>query len=211
MNTSFVETIKSSEPVTSVLLGYLIVNEISSYSTYLTLIPICFGVGLSCFSDYSFHLLGFIFALLSNVCFSYRAVIAKQLSVISHMPIDEIQLFSSISVIGLIIVFPLTLFLESYNISNYLESHPSLSIWWVFGWCAVNGTAYTSYNILSFFALNRSDIITHAVLNVFRRVVIIASSIIFFQIHVTSINLLGIFLAIVGVVLFTSTKIKKGK
>jgi solute carrier family 35, member E1 len=228
VNTSFAETIKSSEPVSSVILGYYLLNEVASTWTYLTLLPICLGVALACFTDYNFHLYGFLFALLSNFCFSYRAVIAKQLyhlvltkpTSLSSQPsksssqdssLDEIQLFHSISLIGVIIVTPFTLFLEARSILERVSSDSFTMQTGLFValCCLVNGVGYTMYNVLSFYALRRSDVITHAVLNVFRRVVIITSSIFFFHVPVTPLNLCGIVLAILGVVAFTSTRIKR--
>lgn len=225
VNTSFAETIKSSEPVSSVILGYYIVNEVASLWTYFSLFPICVGVALACVTDYSFHFYGFLFALLSNFCFSYRAVIAKQLyhlsptlSAASSSPsklsidIDELQLFRSISAIGLAIITPLVIFLEYRGIYDKITSSDSftLSTAIFIGWCCLlNGIGYTMYNVLSFYALRRSDVITHAVLNVFRRVVIITSSIFFFQVVVTPMNLCGIVLAILGVAAFTCTRIKR--
>jgi solute carrier family 35, member E1 len=220
VNTSFAETIKSSEPVSSVILGYYLVNEVASSSTYLTLLPICVGVALACLSDYNFHAFGFLFALLSNFCFSYRAVIAKQLyhlaltisqSSSSHSSLDETQLFHAISLIGIMIVGPLTLFLESHTILGKLSSESFIgpTAFYVLSCTLLNGLAYTMYNVLSFYALRRSDVITHAVLNVFRRVVIITASIFFFHVAVTPLNLFGIVLAILGVVAFTATRIKR--
>jgi solute carrier family 35, member E1 len=220
VNTSFAETIKSSEPVSSVILGYYLVSEVASPSTYLTLVPICLGVALACLSDYNFHLFGFLFALLSNFCFSYRAVIAKQLYHLaltisppsgSPASLDETQLFHAISLIGILIVGPLTLFIESRAILDNLfsESFTSQTAFFVVSCTLLNGLAYTMYNVLSFYALRRSDVITHAVLNVFRRVVIITASIFFFHVAVTPLNLIGIALAIFGVVAFTASRIKR--
>jgi drug/metabolite transporter (DMT)-like permease len=226
VNTSFAETIKSSEPVSSVILGYYLLNEVASTWTYLTLLPICLGVALACLADYNFHLYGFLFALLSNFCFSYRAVIAKQLyhlaltlsassqtskATTQDSSLDEIQLFHSISLIGVVIVTPFTVFLEAHSILERVsaDSFTMQTRLFVAMCCLINGVGYTMYNVLSFYALRRSDVITHAVLNVFRRVVIITSSIFFFHVRVTPLNLCGIVLAIFGVVAFTSSRIKR--
>jgi hypothetical protein len=49
-------------------------------------------------------------------------------------------------------------------------------------------------------------LVTHAVLNVFRRVVIIVFTAVFFNIQLSSFNILGVFLAISGVLLYTFMK-----
>jgi drug/metabolite transporter (DMT)-like permease len=207
VNTNFAETVKSAEPVSSVLLAFFILREVASWRTYLTLIPICLGVGMSCFGDYSFNLVGFMFALLSNFCFSYRAVIAKQMYLASPKRPDEVSLFRTISLIGLTIVSPLVLFFESHSIIAFLSFSGSISLLpSILCLALVNGVAYSAYNILSFSALSRTHVITHAVLNVFRRVTIIASSVWFFSIHLTVLNVWGVGMAVGGVLLFTLAK-----
>ena len=59
---SFVETIKAGEPLSSVLLGYLILHHSYSATTYTCLVAICVGVGLSCMEYDHFSLLGFTYA-----------------------------------------------------------------------------------------------------------------------------------------------------
>lgn len=200
-NANFVETIKSGEPVSSVILGYFIINEVSSRLTYATLLPICFGVGLSCFGESNFSTLGFIFATLSNFCFSFRAVVAKQLYISNPDRIDEIRLFSDISLVGLVIMCFVTTF--EWNSWTTLNWAPN---WNIFGLCAINGCAYTAYNLLSFMALSKATVMTHAVLNVFRRVVIISFTALYFSVHLNIVNVTGASIAVVGVVCFTISK-----
>merc|ERR1712196_39254 len=76
---SFAETVKASEPLTSVLFGYMIYSEYLSMQTYLTLVPICVGVATSCVSTDAFNLSGFLLAFASNIFFSGRAVLSKLL------------------------------------------------------------------------------------------------------------------------------------
>ncbi len=77
---AFAETVKSTEPFTTVAIGLLFLRESVSMRTYLTLVPICFGVAFSCYHDDLFNLWGFILAFGSNFGFSLRAVLAKRLN-----------------------------------------------------------------------------------------------------------------------------------
>jgi solute carrier family 35, member E1 len=200
-NANFAETIKSGEPVSSVILGYFIINEVSSRLTYATLIPICIGVALSCFGESDFNMYGFVFAGLSNFCFSYRAVVAKQLYISIPDRIDEIRLFADISLVGLIIMCIVSTF--EWNSWSQMNWAPN---WNLFGLCAVNGCAYSAYNLLSFMALSKSTIMTHAVLNVFRRVVIISFTAMYFSVQLNVLNITGVAIAVAGVMCFTLSK-----
>ena len=67
---------------------------------------------------------------------------------------------------------------------------------------AANGLAYTCYNVMSFLVLTRTNMVTHAILNCIRRVFIIIFTCYFFDIHLTNTNLVGVGIAVAGVITF---------
>ena len=71
---------------------------------------------------------------------------------------------------------------------------------------ALNGVCYSSYNLLSFMVLERVPLITHAVLNVTRRLVIICAAVAYFGTQLTPLNMAGVATAVGGVGLFTYAK-----
>merc|ERR1711879_773989 len=44
---SFVETVKSGEPITTVILAFVLLGEVETLTTYATLVPVCIGVGMA--------------------------------------------------------------------------------------------------------------------------------------------------------------------
>ena len=205
VHVSFAETVKASEPISSVLLGFLILKESKSFITYLTLVPICLGVAISCHGEAVFHFWGFAFALLSNFCFSLRAVVSKHVFKLHPQALDELTLFFFISSIGLLILIPLGFYSESLAVIGRLSSHPLQAITYTLPLLLINGTAYATYNLLSIFVLTRTDLVTHAVLNAFRRVFIIVTTSFFFRAPLTRLNIVGVVTAIIGVLLFSFT------
>lgn len=210
VSASFAETIKSGEPISSVFLGYLILKEKNTVLTYFTLIPIVFGVALSCISDTSLHVVGAIFAFLSNICFSLRAVLAKKMLVVYPGSMDTFTLFGHISFIGVAILIPLAYIWEKDILyadliqtvdTAFIDGRISMGLLFLY-----NGLAYTTYNIVSFMVLNRSNIVTHAVLNCFRRVFIIICTSYYFDVPLTYSNLMGVGIAVVGVIMFGISK-----
>jgi len=219
VTTSFAETVKSAEPLSSVVMAYFVLREIESIPTYMCLIPICIGVACSCLHDDSFNTFGFSCAALSNVMFSVRAVYAKQLVQTSKHLLDETQLFGYVSVIGLCLLLPVALIQEGASVyskvvlnwdTNYVGSRSLF-----FCILLANGLAYTCYNTMSFLVLTRTNLITHAVLNCVRRVFVIIFTSIFFDLHVSNMNLAGVGVAVAGVMAFayfkssSKTKVKK--
>lgn len=211
---SFAETIKSAEPLSSVFLGYFYFNEGNTLSTYLTLLPICMGVSISCMHDGSFGLLGFLCAATSNLCFSSRAVLTKHLFRVQKESItmDEVCLFTHISQIGLVVLIPMTFIMEGKQIYQFVSNENAYSqIWELLLLLGVNGVFYSIYNLTSFLVLSRTDLISHAVLNVFRRVVIIVFTSYYFSIVLLPLNIMGIAIAVFGVLLFCYSRSREKK
>ena len=232
MHASFAETIKASEPFSTVALGMLLLKERYSQLTFLSLVPICGGVALACirFSTNNSELTGsgeavsltgaasnlaaiggFALAASSNICFSLRAVLAKQLCARQFAGLlDETSLFHHISSIGLIALIPCALLFEGrqllYNVLLMGNFHRLLTFSLLL---AVNGAAYTTYNLASFYVLSRSSVVVHAVLNVFRRVAIILVTAALFGVSLQSTNLAGIVVAVVGVCVFSIARARE--
>ena len=211
VSTSFAETVKASEPLTSVLFGYIFYSEFLSVKTYLTLIPICIGVATSCMSSDVFNWVGFSLAMGSNAFFSARAVLSKVLMRSHPDAMNEITLFTHISFVGILLVLPFACLFDflpiiNESIEENLKNEGSISSFTLSILYICNGIAYTTYNLMSFLVLVRTNIATHAVLNVFRRVFIIVFTAMYFRNHLSTLNMLGILLSIMGVLLFNRVK-----
>lgn len=208
---AFAETIKSSEPISTVLMGLLFFSEGVSTRTYLTLLPICLGVGISCYNNDAFNLLGFFLAATSNLCFSSRAVLARKMGVQHPDSLDDINLFMHISLDGLLFLLPVTIIFEgrsiydyyiTQNASKYDDHTQAPGMLSLLSLLLVNGFMFAAYNLISYLVLRRTDLITHSVLNAFRRVFIILFTTLYFNHTLSFLNCVGIAIAIIGVVMF---------
>ena len=210
VSAAFAETVKASEPITTVAIGLIFLKETVSMRTYSTLIPICCGVALSCYHDESFNTLGFLLAAGSNVCFSSRAVLAKKLNILYPEGIDDITMFSLISTQGLMFLVPITIFVEGQKLMGIINGsslyQSEFNRQYVFFALIINGIMFAIYNLVSYLVLRRSDLITHSVLNAFRRVFIIVFTTYFFKTPLTLFNMIGVGIAIVGVLCFGYSK-----
>ena len=187
------------------MLGYFYFNEGTSLLTYLTLVPICGGVALSCMDNASFNLWGLVAAAISNIGFSSRSVVTKRMNKQFPREIDEVTLFGRISQLGFLVLVPITAFLE-FSKFRAIVSSSSFDGGNLLLLLALNGCAYSTYNLVSFVVLARTDLVTHAVLNVFRRVVIIAFTSFYFGVDLKMVNVLGIVISVVGVFAFGYSK-----
>lgn len=211
---SLAETLRSAEPLFSVLLAKLMLkDEPISLTTALTLLPIVFGGVLSSAGDASFTLSGLMFVSCSNVMFALRSVYTKQLKLAGYTG-NAIQTFYEVSKFGLGMLLVVCLGSEvafvGMGLSHYTLQHnwPSLvadssQVAWLL---VINGLTYAAYNQMSFLVLSMVTVVTHAVGNSCRRIVTILVSVWMFGNHITVQNACGIALAVSGVVLYSLSK-----
>jgi solute carrier family 35 protein E1 len=75
---SFAHVVKALEPVVAALLSILITGHVFSPMVYLSLLPIVIGVAFASYTEITFTWLGFSAAMLSNVFYQMRMVLAKE-------------------------------------------------------------------------------------------------------------------------------------
>ena len=202
----FVETIKSSEPITTVLLAYLLLGEKETPQSLACLLPVVAGVALASMGGgMEFSMPAFIAVQLCNLGFSGRAVFVKQLK--RRFPDADVSksmltLFFHVHRLGLWLLVPVVFLTER---STLLALEPDVMLK-LAGTMAFNGVFYSAYNLFSFFVLGRVSASVHAVFNVFRRVVVILLTAVFFEIPMSPQNMFGVALAVGGVLLFKAAK-----
>lgn len=207
------ETIKAAEPITTVITGLIILNESYSRYTYFSLVPICGGVALACYNNDAFQFWCFALSMASNFGFSARAVFTKILNAAHSGTFDEVNLFFHISWRGLVFLIPVTALMEGRTILGLIDSNVNPSIQSLqsqidlpvlLALLTLNGTMFAAYNLASYAVLKRSELVTHAVLNVFRRVFIIVFTCLYFNVELTMLAVIGVSIATAGVLLFSA-------
>jgi uncharacterized membrane protein len=335
---SFLETVRATEAITTLIMGKIFLQEQSSLYTYASVVPICLGVAISCNNTDSFNVVGFIIILLCNCSFSLRSALARLVKHGSSDVAEQINFFANLSLFGLVVLVPLGLFFEGaalyetfygtfggsaataslgdiasvvspsaagygstlpsvtavaapvvqqvastvaspasataaaatassalsgsglalsgsvqHHLRRLLETFPtvlsasvivstaassadaaaafvvpaqqaattaaSFSIFspsisggfGILGWVFMNGVTFAIGSLMTYFVLHRTDLITHSVLNVFRRVFTISVSAVFFNVTLNFANIAGITIAILGVACFAHFKSKDSK
>jgi len=106
---------------------------------------------------------------------------------------------------GLLVLLPFAIFSEGGQLFTALTS-PGFDAVRFLSIMFLNGTMYTAYNQFSFMVLSRVSTATHAVLNVCRRVCVIAATTMFFATPLSVMNMVGILVAVAGMFCFTHAK-----
>ncbi|KAF9607312.1 hypothetical protein IFM89_033857 [Coptis chinensis] len=130
---------------------------------------------------------------------------------LGEQSMDNINLFSIITVMSLFLLFPVALFTEGVKFTpSYLQS-AGLNVKDLGTKALLAGLCFHAYQQVSYMILQRVSPVTHSVGNCVKRVVVIVTSVLFFRTPVTSINSLGTGIALAGVFLYSRVKSLKPK
>ncbi|KAJ1261942.1 hypothetical protein BS78_09G067600 [Paspalum vaginatum] len=208
---SFTHTVKAMEPFFSVLLSVLFLGATPSVLVLGSLVPIVGGVVLASMTEVSFNWIGFWSAMASNLTNQSRNVFSKRLLADKEDNLDDINLFSIMTVMAFLLSAPLMLSVEGIKFSpSYLQS-AGVNIKELCVKAALAGTCFHFYQQVSYSLLARVSPVTHSVANSLKRVVVIVSSVLFFKTPISPINALGTGLALAGVFLYSQFKKLKPK
>lgn len=200
---SFAHIVKAAEPAVSSIGSAIFLGEVYSPSVYLSLLPIIAGVALSAVTELSFSWPGFLFAMLSNVAFAARNIFSKRnMGEFKKDPtLTPANIYGIMSVIAVLMEIPFALAIEGVpTLPNARISKLLLG----------SGVFYTLYNTVSFMALGRTGVITHAVGNILKRASVIVVSILFFRTPIKLLNAVGMIIAIAGTALYAFAKRRDG-
>ncbi|KAG0485627.1 hypothetical protein HPP92_009706 [Vanilla planifolia] len=208
---SFTHTLKAMEPFFSVLFSALFLGEQPTIWVLFSLVPIMGGVALASMTEASFNWAGFWSAMASNVTFQSRNVLSKKVMVKKEESLDNINLFSIITIMSLFLIAPITLFVEGIKFTpSYLQS-AGLNLNQIYLRALLAGLCFHAYQQVSYMILSRVSPVTHSVGNCVKRVVVIVTSVLFFRTPVSPINSLGTGVALAGVFLYSRAKRIKPK
>ncbi|CAN6708817.1 unnamed protein product [Malus baccata var. baccata] len=193
---SFTHTIKAMEPFFTVVFSALLLAERPSIWVVSSLVPIVGGVALASFTEDRFNYcmfcnrIGFGSAMASNVTNQSRNVLSKKFM----ESLDNINLFSVITIVSFILLVPSAILSEGVKFTpSYLHSaaNEGLNIKELCVRSLLAGFCFHTYQQVSYMILQMVSPVTHAVGNCVKRLVVIVSSVIFFQTPVSPMNALG--------------------
>lgn len=206
---SFTHTIKSCEPFFSVVFSAIFLGDMPSVLLVLSLVPVVGGIALASFTEPSFNWVGLFAALGSNVTFTSRNVFSKKVMGSVKDSLDNINLFSIITIMSLFMCIPATLAIDGFQLTPAVIAGP------VFGAVATKallaGICFHSYQQVSYMVLQNVSPVTHSVGKCVKSVVVIVASIIVFQNPIGPLNAAGTALALFGVCCYSAVKIRDKK
>ncbi|WOG84128.1 hypothetical protein DCAR_0103309 [Daucus carota subsp. sativus] len=212
VNVSFTHTIKAMEPFFTVMLSFLFLAQRPTLWVVSSLVPIVGGVALASTTDTSFNWIGFSTAMASNVTNQSRNVLSKMFMIRDKDGLDNINLFSLMTIISFALLVPTAILTEGVRFTPaYLQQYTGLNLKDLLLKAIFTGICFHSYQQISYMILHKVSAVTHAVANCVKRVVLIVASVIFFRTPVSPVNALGTSLALAGVFMYSRAKLIKPK
>ncbi|KAJ9559731.1 hypothetical protein OSB04_004891 [Centaurea solstitialis] len=176
VSVSFTHTIKAMEPFFTVVLSNMFLGEIPTPWVVSSLVPIVGGVVLASLTE------GWLFsAMTSNLANQSRNVLSKKFMVKKEESLDNITLFSIITIMSFLMFTPVALLVEGVKFTpSYLQS-AGLNLKHVYVRTLLASIFFHTYQQVAYMILQRVSPVTHSVGNCVKRVVVIVSSIFFFR------------------------------
>ncbi|KAK6123476.1 hypothetical protein DH2020_042782 [Rehmannia glutinosa] len=116
--------------------------------------------------------------------------------------LDNITLFSIITIMSFILTAPAALFVEGIKFTpSYLQA-AGVNVKQIYTLSLLAALCFHAYQQVSYMILQRVSPVTHSVGNCVKRVVVIVTSVLFFRTPVSPINSLGTGIALAGVFLY---------
>lgn len=172
----------------------------------LTLLPIVGGVAAASISEVTFDWGGFAAAMGSNVSFQSRNVLSKKFMG-DIKGLDNINLFSIITMLSFVILLPVALFTEGVKFTpSAIRAMGILNTGQLYKQILIAALCFHSYQQVSYMILQRVSPVTHSIGNCLKRVIVIVASVIVFQNPMSRQNMLGTTVALGGVFAYSQVK-----
>lgn len=213
---SFTHTIKALEPLFSVLLSALFLGQPPTAPVVLSLVPVVLGVSLASSGELGFNWTGFLAAMGSNLTFQSRNVLSKKVLSVDRGALDNVNLFSVITVVSCVVLAPIALLVERPPLTQAaldaaraaagVAPAKLLSGTSLLREALLAAVCFHAYQQVSFSILARVTPVTHAVGNCVKRVVVILASLVVFRNPLTLRSAAGTAIALSGVFGYSAAK-----
>ncbi|GAA0162440.1 secondary carrier transporter [Lithospermum erythrorhizon] len=195
---SFMQTIKSFTPATTVVLQWLVWKKHFEFLIWASLVPIVGGILLTSITEMSFNMFGFCAALFGCVATSTKTILAE--SLLHGYKFDSINTVYYMAPFATMILAIPALLLEGTGVFHWLNSHspltPALVI--IFS----SGVMAFCLNFSIFYVIHSTTAVTFNVAGNLKVAVAILVSWLIFHNPISAMNALGCAVTLVGCTLY---------
>ncbi|KAG7155144.1 solute carrier family 35 member E1 homolog isoform X3 [Homarus americanus] len=191
-------------PLFTVVLARMLFGEKQTTKVYFALVPIILGVAIATITEISFDMLGLVAALMATGGFSLQNLFSKK--VLTDTGIHHLRLLHLLGCLALFMFLPVWVFTDGHSIfyddTLLLRRDPGETIILLL----VDGGLNWLQNFVAFTILNYVTPLTYAVANATKRISVIVISLLLLRNPISLANIVGMFLAILGVLGYNKAK-----
>merc|ERR1711994_1219285 len=168
-----------------------------SWTVYFSLLPIVLGVAVATVTEISFDIIGLLSALSATGGFAVITIFSKK--ALKDTGMHHLRLLHKLGQMAGLMFLPVWLLVDAPRIPSELTSEISLLL-------LVDGVLHWLQNLLAFTLLKMVTPLTYAVANVTKRIAVISVSLLLLKNPVTTTNMGGMMMAILGVFCYNRAK-----
>ncbi|KAM4069883.1 hypothetical protein ACB094_12G123600 [Castanea mollissima] len=191
---SFMQTIKSFTPATTVVLQWLVWRKYFDWRIWASLVPIVGGILLTSVTELSFNMLGFCAALFGCLATSTKTILAE--SLLHGYKFDSINTVYYMAPFATMILAVPAMLLEGNGVLEWLHTHESLgsSLIIIFS----SGVLAFCLNFSIFYVIHSTTAVTFNVAGNLKVAVAVLISWLIFRNPISGLNAVGCAVTLVG-------------
>ncbi|CAA2994748.1 UDP-galactose transporter 1 [Olea europaea subsp. europaea] len=191
---SFMQTIKSFTPATTVILQWLVWRKYFEWQIWASLVPIVGGILLTSITELSFNMFGFCAALFGCLATSTKTILAE--SLLHGYKFDSINTVYYMAPFATMILAVPALLLEGSGVMEWIQTCPSLfsSLVIIFG----SGVLAFFLNFSIFYVIHSTTAVTFNVAGNLKVAVAVTCSWLIFRNPISALNAIGCGITLCG-------------
>ncbi|KAJ4786442.1 Nucleotide-sugar transporter family protein [Rhynchospora pubera] len=191
---SFMQTIKSFTPATTVILQWLVWRKYFEWRIWASLVPIVGGILLTSITELSFNMFGFCAALFGCLATSTKTILAE--SLLHGYKFDSINTVYYMAPFATMILAIPALLLEGGGIINWFYTHEDIfsSMMIIFG----SGVTAFCLNFSIFYVIHSTTAVTFNVAGNLKVAVAVLVSWMIFRNPISAMNAIGCAITLIG-------------
>lgn len=189
----FHQVVRAISPVFTIGIYHVFFGAVYSTQTYVSLIPVMFGVGLATYGDYNATVYGFLMTLAGAILAAVKTVITNRMQT-SGLHLSALELLYRMSGPALIQSLIMAWYHGEFDLFG-LE-HPTMPDPMLCATLIVNGALAFALNYTSFSANKKAGALTMTVAANIKQILTVLFSYLLWDLRVSSLNVCGILLTL---------------
>lgn len=202
----FHQVMRSTCPVVTILIYRFVYDRTYALKTYISLIPLIFGVGLATAGDYSFTRTGFFLTLLGVILASVKTVATNRLITGMLSPMEVLLFMSPLAAAQCVLYAFMTGEVSQFR-AAYGEGHFSSAMFG--GGICLNAVVAFALNIVSFQTNAIAGALTMSVCGNVKQTLTILLGIVLFNVRVGVLNAVGMLITIFGAAYYSHVEMNQ--